>query len=337
MIKEVIRLIKPGLFLPCFEIEKPCSDKVLVRPRYLSICAADQRYFSGNRPPQVLAQKLPMALIHEATGIVINDPTGTFKANQQVVLLPGGPEHGQLESNYQRGAFFRSSNADGFCQETMYLTPSELIPIPNQNTEYYVFAELLSVCCHALKRATAIQKNTGVSRIGIWGDGAMGYMMALTVHELCPQAEIFILGKHDEKLMLFSFIKNKVNVLDCAYLPELDIAFECVGGKGSGHAIQQIITSLRPCGRAVLMGVSEIPPAVETRMILEKGLTFIGSSRSQRCDFIQAKELIDSAHVKGSLEKMISSRVEVRSYTDLHDAFVLDRSISYKTVTHIVF
>lgn len=336
MIKTVIRLIKPGLFLPCFEIEPPQREKVLVRPRYLSICAADQRYFTGNRPPQILAQKLPMSLIHEATGVVVADPTGTFSSGQNVILLPGGRESGAPASNYHKGAFFRSSNADGFCQETIYLAPEELIAVPD-DAEYYVFAEMVSVCCHALRRIAVLGKITSGTRIGVWGDGAMGYLMALAAHELFPEAEIFIFGKHDSKLLLFSFIRNKVNILDEGYLPELDVAFECVGGQGASHAIRQIIDCLCPCGTVALMGVSELPPSINTRMILEKGLHIIGCSRSQRCDFEQAKELIDRDNVKGSLEKIISERINVASYTNLQDAFVADISNQYKTLLTVQF
>lgn len=49
------------------------GDTVLVRPEYMSICAADQRYYLGQRRKEVLREKLPMALIHEATGTVIRD------------------------------------------------------------------------------------------------------------------------------------------------------------------------------------------------------------------------------------------------------------------------
>ena len=337
MIKVIIRLVKPGLFLPCFEIEPLRSDKLLVRPRYLSICAADQRYFMGKRPPHVLAKKLPMSLIHEATGEVISDPSGQMQAGQKVNRLPGGPEHDDAESNYRKNAFFRSSNADGFCQEALYLSQEEIIPIPDSDTEYYVFAELLSVCCHALRRMNALGRLSPGTRIGVWGDGSMGYLMSLAARRLYPDTEIFIFGKHDDKLMLFSFLRHKVNILDEGYLPEVDVAFECVGGSGASRAIAQIIDCLRPCGAAALMGVTELPPAVNTRMILEKGLLFLGCSRSQRRDFQQAKELIDQAEVRASLEKIISERINVSCYTDFSEAFMSDKRNPYKTILHVNF
>lgn len=337
MIKQIIRLIRPGYFQPIFEIEKPQLDKVLVRPTVMSICAADQRYFSGNRPKDVLAKKLPMALIHEAIGSVITDSTGTYKTGENVILLPGGEEHNESQSNYLRDAYFRSSNADGFCQETLYLSPDELIPIPEGKLECYVFSELMSVCCHALRRVENLGKLNKKQRIGIWGDGAMGYMMALAIHGLFPENHLTIFGKHEEKLMLFSFVDRHVNILDSLQMPEVDIAFECVGGEGAAIAINQITAALRPCGIAGLMGVSEIPPAINTRMILEKGLIFLGCSRSQRQDFLTAKALIDNPDIYGSLEKIISERVKVNGYESLYDAFIADSRNPFKTVLQVSF
>ena len=121
MIKQVIRLIRPGLFLPCFAVETPQDDDILIRPRFLSICAADQRYFQGNRPPEVLAQKLPLALFHEAVGEVLHDPSGEFKPGAFCVLLPGGTESEEDDSNYKRGAFFR-----GYDKIIVTMYPKEL-------------------------------------------------------------------------------------------------------------------------------------------------------------------------------------------------------------------
>lgn len=336
MIKTVIRLMKPGVFLPCFVSEQDSSDKVLVRPRYLSICAADQRYFRGNRPPAVLAKKLPMALVHEAIGIVLHDPDHILKKGQEVVLLPCGIDNGESNSNYQDNAFFRSSTTDGFCQEMLYLDRREMIPIPSEHSPIYVFSELLSVCCHALRRMESLcfTLDAGPKRIGIWGDGIMGYMMALTLHILKPEWELFIFGRHDEKLMMFSFANKKINVLDKLQNIQVDAAIECVGGEKAEYALNHILHCIRPCGAIVLMGVSETPPRIPTRTILEKGLALLGTSRSQREDFEKAVSIIARPTVKPALEKMISRSMPVTNHIDLHDAFMQDTKQQFKTVVY---
>jgi len=335
MIKQVIRLVRPGVFLPCFTVETPGEKDILIRPRYLSICAADQRYFQGNRPPEVLAQKLPIALFHEAVGEVLQDPTGELPTGTHCVLLPGGDDALGDFSNYKRGAFFRSSNADGFCQEVICMKRSELLPIPTKPAWLYVFAELMSVCCQALRK---LEKHTPVpdgARIGVWGDGAMAYMMALTLTYLKPQCTITVFGKHDAKLMNFSFVDQRVNIADRKDKTEIDMAFECVGGSGSQNAISQAVDKIRPMGTILLMGVSETPPSVPTRMVLEKGLVIIGSSRSTRADFEQAVELIARPDVQNSLLKIVSLEQKCCTATEFIDCFKDDRHTQYKTVVQV--
>ena len=54
MIAQSYRLCSPKQIRTDF-IDLPLpSDDVLVRPSYLSICAADQRYYQGRRAPEIL-------------------------------------------------------------------------------------------------------------------------------------------------------------------------------------------------------------------------------------------------------------------------------------------
>ena len=84
MINQVYRLIAPGM------IDVACTtpdikNKVILRPLYMSICKADQRYYLGNRSKEALKAKLPMALIHECVAEVISDPAGRVKTGDIVV------------------------------------------------------------------------------------------------------------------------------------------------------------------------------------------------------------------------------------------------------------
>ena len=331
MIKQVIRLIQPGLFLPCFLIEKHKKNHILVRPRYLSICAADQRYYQGNRPPEVLAKKLPIALFHEAIGEVLRDPSGELKSRTFCVLLPGGIQSLNDESNYKQGAMFRSSNSDGFCQEIMCLDRREILPILDKNIWPYLFTELMSVCCQALRKLEKVVLVKKGMKIGIWGDGSMSFMMALTLSQLKPESELYVFGKHDDKLINFSFVKQKINIADISDKTKIDIAIECVGGTGSQKAIIQAIDKLNPTGSLLLMGVSEIPPAIPTRNILEKGLIIIGSSRSTKKDFETALNLISKKTIQNSLLKIISLKKTFSNASELIDIFNEDKKSKYKT------
>ena len=74
MLNAVYRLVAPIRFKVEFTDIDLTAGNVIVRPTYLSICNADQRYYQGKRAEDVLRQKLPMALIHEGIGQVVYDP-----------------------------------------------------------------------------------------------------------------------------------------------------------------------------------------------------------------------------------------------------------------------
>ena len=54
MLNTVYRLVEPRRIESEFSNIDVNGDSVLVRPTHLSICNADQRYFQGTRPPEVL-------------------------------------------------------------------------------------------------------------------------------------------------------------------------------------------------------------------------------------------------------------------------------------------
>ena len=91
MINEIIKLTNVQKFEIFFEEKDINKDYIIVRPTYMSICAADQRYYQGKRKKEVLQKKLPLTLIHEAVGRVIYDPKGEFKKNEKVVMIPNTP------------------------------------------------------------------------------------------------------------------------------------------------------------------------------------------------------------------------------------------------------
>ena len=116
MINQVYRLIAPKQIRTDFEDLVITENNVIIRPTYLSICAADQRYFMGTRDRKVLSQKLPMALIHEAVGKVVYDPKGEYPLGTKVVMIPNTPTETNdvIKDNYLSSTKFRSSSMDGF-------------------------------------------------------------------------------------------------------------------------------------------------------------------------------------------------------------------------------
>lgn len=336
MINTVYRLVAPRRFEIAFEDINIFGENVIVRPTNLSICNADMRYYLGTRDAKVLAQKLPMALIHEGIGRVQYDPTGNFKAGDMVVMVPNSPveEDAYIAENYLRSSKFCGSSMDGFLQELVEISPKRLVKLPD-NIDFNVaaFTEIVSVSVHAISRFDKIA-HARRDVIGVWGDGNLGYITSLFLKYTFPESKIVVFGTMREKLADFTFVDETHLVNEVPQDFTMDHAFECVGGNGSPIAIEQIIGLIKPESTISILGVSEYPVQINTRMILEKGIRMFGSSRSGVADFQKTVDMY-AAHpeIIDYLGNLISSVNVVRTTTDIKNAFEQDTHKSFgKTI-----
>ena len=308
------------------------TDKLIVKPTYMSICHADQRYYWGRRPRETLNKKLPMALIHECCGIVLKDNKSIFSYGTPVVLIPNilsdNPQDGIYE-NYQKGAKFRSSGIDGFMQELISIDHNRVVPFNFEPKYEYVFSitELLSVCVHSANRFLS-NSHRYLDKIAVFGDGSVGFLMSLVLNKMLPSSKIYVIGHHEEKLSYFSFANE--TFIDIPDGLEFDHAFECTGGNGSQDAINTIIKHINPQGTVILMGVSEKHIPINTRDILEKGLTFIGSSRSGFDDFKKAVSILENEKFNKRIRNIVSVGKGVSCISDIHSSFEKTLSIPFK-------
>lgn len=327
MLNTVYRLTQPRkIEIEFSEIDIFSSD-VIVRPTYLSICNADQRYFQGNRDAKVLAQKLPMALIHEAVGEVVYAPDGSFKPGDKVVMIPNTPtEHDDIiAENYLRSSKFRASGFDGFMQEYVQIPAERLVLLPDgMDPEVASFTEIVSVSVHAISRFDKIAHSRR-NIIGVWGDGNLSYMTSLFLKKFFPETKVYVFGIVPKKLADFTFVDETFLTTEIPEDLKIDHAFECVGGNGSQVAINQIIDYINPEGTISILGVSEYPVPINTRMILEKGLRMFGSSRSGRADFVKTVEMYEKyPEIVEHLSRMVGYVKPVRNIKDMMEAFDLD-------------
>lgn len=324
MINIVYRLKSPKFFEESIdEIE---LDGVVVRPTYLSICQADQRYYQGSRPAEILDKKLPMALIHEAIGEVVFDSKCNFKSGDKVVMIPNTPMGDDVcRANYSYKSKFRGSGFDGFTSDLIKLEDDRVVKLPDDfNDKVCAFIELISVAYQGITKFGEIAI-TPKDKIGVWGDGNLGFITALFLKELYPDSTVTVFGKHHENLNLFSFADEIYRIHDVPDNVEIDHVFECVGSSASQSAIEQIIDLINPQGTVNLFGVSEYPIPINTRMVLEKGLTIQGNSRSDREDFIGVVETLkENPQLFEYLEKLITNTCEINSLNDLKEAFDKD-------------
>ena len=140
-----------------------------------------------------------------------------------------------------------------------------------------------------------------------------------------PDTKLCIFGVNRDKLSDFTFADETYVVSRIPEDLQIDHAIECVGGEGSPKAINQIIDYIRPEGTIAILGVSENPVSINTRMILEKGLRMFGSSRSGRADFIKTIELYQSnPEIPEYLQNIVGGVFKIRSIDDMRKAFEAD-------------
>ena len=332
MINYVYQLTSPRVISIKYE-NLNLDDKVVIKPLYMAICHADQRYYTGTRDKKVLSQKLPMALIHECCGEVVIDKSGKFKKGQKVVLIPNvpGKYNDEIYENYGEGAKFLSSGYDGFMREYINLSADRVVPFENTPLEIAAITEFISVSVHAIERFKKIS-HSKKDTIGVWGDGSLAFVTANVLKKEFSNSQIIVFGKNRDKLSLFSFIDKTILIDNIPKDLKIDHAFECVGGEGSFYAIDDIIRCIKPQGTVMLMGVSENKVGINTRDILEKGLTFVGSSRSSYQDFVRAVEILQDEKVQKRLKLIIENYGVVKKIEDIHKVFNFDLNNSFKTV-----
>ena len=336
MLNTVYQLVAPRKFEVTYENIGLQDDDIIVRPTHLSICNADQRYYQGLREEHVLRQKLPMALIHEGIGVVLRDPSGEFKPGEEVVMIPNTPVEKDefIAENYLRSSKFRASGFNGFMQEYVKIRKDRLVRLPQGiDKEVAAFTEIVSVSVHAISRFDRFAHGRR-NVVGIWGDGNVGYITAVFFKTMFPDTKLYIFGVSKDKLSDFTFADATYRVSEIPADMELDHAFECVGGAGSGKAIDQIIDFIKPEGTISILGVSEYPVPINTRMILEKGLRIFGSSRSGRVDFEKTVELYrEHPEIINYLSNIVGAVIPVRSIADMKKAFEMDIQKSFgKTI-----
>ncbi len=332
MINQVYQLTAPKVITVKYD-DITFGDKIIVRPEYMAVCHADQRYFQGQRDIKVLKSKLPMALIHEACGRVVYDPTGELKVGQAVVMIPNvpGEDDDFIYENYQRKSGFLSSGRDGFMRELVELPRDRVVPLQSEDLYVAAICEFISVAVHATTRFDAVAHKRR-ERIGIWGDGSLAYVVACVLKKCFPHSQLIIVGREPSKLAQFSFADETYFSDD---LPEdfhIDHAFECCGGEGSYYAIEDVIRTINPQGTLMLMGVSENRVAINTRMVLERGMTLVGCSRSGKDDFLKASELLADNNFRNRLKVIIYDAGSVRKTGDIFRVFAEDLNTPFKTV-----
>jgi ribitol-5-phosphate 2-dehydrogenase len=265
-----------------------------------------------------------MALIHEGVGEVVKDYTGQFQPGDRVAIVPNTPVDSDpiIAENYLRTSKFRSSGFDGLMQEYVVSKPDRLVKILDDvPSNVAAYTEMISVAVHAIQRLARVMDGHQES-FGIWGDGNLGYISANILRSLYPESKIYVFGKNKDKLNFFSFVDETYLIDDIPEGLEISNAIEAVGGVGSQYALEQIVEMIKPMGSIALMGVSENPIEINTRLSLEKGLTFSATSRSSAKNFEDTIQFLsDYPAARKRFENLVGIQQTVRTIDDIKTFF----------------
>ena len=333
------RLLSPGKVEEVM-IERPVRDgEVVVEPSLASICHADLRYYLGHRSPEVLAKKLPMALIHEGIGRVVESKSDRVKVGQRVVIVPNIPgylvDNGdskecsplcekEFSDNYSEKNIFLGSGYDGIAQSRLVLPAECTIPVPDSiPDEMAVLSELCTVSYRALSRVKK-QLEAPNTTVAVFGDGPVGYLTAAMIHHIygLDATRLQVFGAIPEKLAQFGFAKcDLVQEYDFKAGKRVDVVIECTGGRFSESAVNQGVDLLARGGSLILMGVTEERVPINTRDILEKGITLFGSSRSSCLDYHAVLSAMEDMDYQKSLRAILpADYTPIRNTNDFMNA-----------------
>ena len=338
MFQLLYKVTSPGVieeFVDTVDLE---SNKVLVKVDYMAICKADIRYYLGLRDPAILNQKYPLAPIHEAVGHVLKDNTGKYKVGDKVILIPNSVEEKYLNdfenqrcsredlgNNYAIHSTFRSSSTDGFLKQFYVAEPELLVKYDDKiPAKLAVFSELLSVAVAGLRRINFNETD----HVAIFGDGILAYITYIVFRHDHPSTKLTVYGVDKNKLQMFK--EADARTYEQYQNEKYDTMIEIVGGKYSADAINKMIDWATVGADLILMGVSEEKVPLNTRLILEKGLSLKGVTRSDKKDFEHVAKLLEDEKVQNQILPMVLSEIKINSVNDIYEAYRKD--IDNKTI-----
>ena len=150
----------------------------------------------------------------------------------------------------------------------------------------------------------------------------MAYIVYIMLRYDHPDLDLTVFGIDDHKLESF---KNAKTAKFEEYKGEkFDTLIEAVGGKFSADAINNMIDLSIPGADLILMGVNEEKSPINTRLVLEKGLSLKGVTRSTKQDFEHVAKALNDKKVQEALSIMVLSENKINNVGDIYRCFEAD-------------
>ena len=248
------------------DLEKPSLEdgKSLIKILMSAVCSTDKEILKGYRPD------FKGIMGHEFVGVVEDSEDKSLIGKRVVGEInevcheclyckTGRPHHCANRTT-------PGLSRDGCFAEYMVLKTENLHLVPDElDTEVAVYTEPLAAAFEILEQID-IMPGTPVA---ILGDGRLALCIANVMHLI--GADLTVIGKHDEKLALFSNIAKTTKELD---KESYEIVVEATGSK---LGINQAIEIVRKMGTIVLKSTYADNASINLSLVPVNEITIIGS------------------------------------------------------------
>ena len=333
---KAIRMVEPGKPLELQQIPIPSAgeEDVLVRVRAAGICHSDAHYRAGRSSMGML----PITLGHEVAGEVewVGAQVTGVKAGDRVCLhynISCGDCYYCRLGNEQFCTTVKmiGHHVDGGYAEYIAMPARNAVPLPDEIT----FEEGATLMCasatalHALRRGRVKQGET----VAVFGVGGLG-MSAIQLAKALGAVDVFAVDIKQDKLELASeYGAIPVDASRSDAVEEIrkltqgrgvDVALEMIG---LPVTMKQTIESLGVLGRAVIVGLSQMPLEIHPyQTLIGYEAEIIGSNDHLLQELpllmdMARRKVLDTSHVVSQripldAEKINQRLTDLEQYTD---------------------
>ena len=342
---KAIRMIEPGQPLQLQEIPIPSfgEEDVLVRVRAAGICHSDAHYRAGRSG----MGRLPITLGHEVAGEAewVGAKVPNVKAGERVCLhynISCGDCEYCKAGNEQFCTTVKmiGHHVDGGYAEYVTVPGRNAIPLPDEIS----FEEGATLMCASATAFHALRKGRlkAGETVAVFGVGGLG-LSAIQLAKALGAVEVYAVDIKLDKLELAS--EYGAIPIHAARLDAVEEIRKLTNGKGVNVALEMIglqttmkqtIESLGVRGRAVIVGLSQLPFEVHPyRTLIGYEAEIIGSNDHLLeelpllIDMAQRK-VLDTSHVVSQTipldaEKINQRLDDLENYTEDVRAVIVQR------------
>lgn len=241
-------------------VPEPGPHEVLVAVQSVGVCGSDVHYYDHGRIGEYVVDT-PMVLGHEASGVVVAVGTAATRhaVGTRVALEPGVPDMTCLQCRSGRYnlcpavRFFATPPYDGAFATYVAINEDFAFAVPDSMSfDAAALIEPLSVGLWACRKGRLAAGET----VLVTGAGPVG-LCAVQAAVALGAGEVIVVDVNEHRLATASSL-GATRVLDVSKTPlgesgiSADVLLEC---SGAPSAVREGIESLRPAGRAVLVGM----------------------------------------------------------------------------------